>query len=134
MLKSVASVVPIVLALGLLYLAFFSLEGSTRGRMGERVEGAQSAAALNTTARVAVLAVTLGGMLSLLTKSMRGGPVPAGELAAPALCVLGGVLLTEAHWAVALAFAAVAVGPALVRPARAAESPASPAAVPLSGE
>jgi hypothetical protein len=113
MWKLILTFVPLLVVLGLIFL-FFLLLPTAGDREAGRVEMvARSQFALKSAAQVTGLLVALGALLVLLQQVVRGGPV--GNLLTAGMCVLGGVLLFESHWAIAVTFGLLAVAQVVER-------------------
>src|SRR5688572_1581369 len=101
------ALVTVLLALGTVFLFFLVLTGFGDREPDRALWLARSQFALRAAAQVAGLVVAVAALLGLLQHAARGAP--AGDLSALGLCVLGGVLVAEPHWAVALTFGLLAL-------------------------
>lgn len=113
MWKSIRPLLPVLIPVAFLFLFFLVLPA-----FGDREEDrvhilANAQFAIKAAAQVAGLVITLACLLVLTGPVLTGEP--AGDRLAAALCVLGGVLLFEPHWASAVMFGLLALAPAIER-------------------
>lgn len=113
MWKSIRSLVPVLITLGLVFLFFLVLPAVGDGEVDRVQLLARAQFALKAAAQVAGLVVAFAALLVLTRRVVTGEP--AVDQLAAAMCVLGGVLLFEPHWAVAVTFGLLAMAPVIER-------------------
>lgn len=107
MLKSIPSLFPAFLLGGIFCLIFVGVGNSGYGDQAHIQAMTISEFAVNSSAKVLGLLVTIVGLLKLVQQLVK--PDPAHDLVAPGMCVLGGTLLVASNWAVAIAFGVLAL-------------------------
>jgi hypothetical protein len=123
----IRSLVPVLIALGSVYLFFYVQAGLSDHDYDRMQMIVRSQFALKTAAQVGGLLIAFSALLVLFERATQGGT--PSDLLAPGMCVLGGVLMFEPHWAIAVTFGLLAIARVVERlfAGRRADSSSAPA-------